>query len=94
MLDPHPASQSLAYLTATEALARFEDGSLTSHALVGALLDRIIALDGPGGPIALHTIAAIAHDALEVAHQRDVERANGQRRGPLHGLPVLIKDNI
>ena len=94
MLDPHPASQSLAYLTATEALARFEDGSLTSHALVDALLDRIIALDGPGGPIALHAIAAVAHDALEVAHQRDVERANGQRRGPLHGLPVLIKDNI
>ncbi len=94
MLDPHPQSQPLAFLSATEVLAKFDDGSLTSHQLVDALLDRIIALDGPGSPIALHAIAAVAHDALEVAHQRDLERANGEIRGPLHGVPVLLKDNI
>jgi amidase len=59
-----------------------------------ALLDRVSALNGPDGPIALHAVAAIAHDALEVARQRDSERANGTIRGPLHGVPVLIKDNI
>jgi len=94
VLDPHPQSQPLAFLSATEILAKFDDGSLTSHHLVDTLLERIIALDGPGGPIALHAIAAVAHDALAVAEQRDVERKNGDIRGPLHGVPVLIKDNI
>lgn len=94
MLDPHPQSQPLAFLSATEVLTCFDDGSLTSYRLVDALLDRISALNGPDGPIALHAVAAVAHDALEIARQRDSERANGTIRGPLHGVPVLIKDNI
>ncbi len=53
---------------------------------------RIEALDrsGPG----LNAIRVIAPDALDVARQLDTEIASGQIRGPLHGIPVVLKDNI
>jgi amidase len=41
-----------------------------------------------------NSIAVISPLALTVAHQRDVERKKGKIRGPLHGIPILIKDNI
>ena len=61
--------------------------------VVRTLLDRIAALDGPG-EIHLQAVLALAPDALTVAEQLDAERAAGRVRGPLHGVPVLIKDNI
>lgn len=92
--DPHPESADLGYLGATEILGRFADGSLTAAALVEALLARIDAVDDPSGPVGLRAVAAVAADARAVAAERDAERARGDVRGPLHGVPVVVKDNI
>lgn len=73
---------------------RFEDGSLSSSALVETLLERVTVIDDPGGGIGLRSIAALADDARSVAGVRDAERRRGEVRGPLHGVPVVVKDNI
>ena len=92
--DPHPPTAELGYLGVADVLAGFEDGSLSSAGLVGALLERIAAVDDPAGPVGLRAVAALAPDAREVAAERDAERARGAVRGPLHGVPVMVKDNI
>ncbi len=94
MTDPHPQSADLAFASAHEATARLEAGELTSAELVETLQRRIAALDGPGTTTELRAIAALADDAGALAAARDAERARGEARGPLHGLPVLIKDNV
>ena len=91
--DPHPPTAELARATATEIAAELADGRTTSVALVTALLERIRVIDGPGD-IELNAVLALAPDALDTAARLDAERAAGQVRGPLHGVPVLIKDNI
>lgn len=55
-------------------------------------LDRIAAIDKKGPK--LNSIIEINPDALSIAKQCDEERMKGKVRGPLHGIPVLIKDNI
>ncbi len=70
----------------------FADGNLTSVALVKAYMARIEAFDN-AGPL-LNSIQAIHPDALAQAARLDQERANGSVRGPLHGVPILLKDNI
>ncbi len=67
-------------------------GATTSASLVGAYLARIDALDRRGP--AVHAIRCLAPDAGEQAERLDGERAQGRIRGPLHGIPVLVKDNI
>ena len=64
----------------------------TSEALVRAYLARIDAVDR-GGP-ALHSVIAVNPHAVDDARRLDAERRAGRVRGPLHGVPVLIKDNI
>ncbi len=65
---------------------------ITSELLVQTLIARIEALDrGAGG---LQAVIAINPQAIEDARALDAERAAGQVRGPLHGLPVLVKDNV
>ena len=92
--DPHPSSADTAYLGVDGIRRRFADGSLTSAGLVDTLLARIAALDDPAGPYGLRSIAAVADDARQVAAERDLERSRGDVRGPLHGVPVVVKDNI
>ena len=94
MTDPHAPSADLAYLSVAEIEGRLAAGTLTSLALVSALLERIAAIDAPHSPVALRAIAALAPDALEVAAERDAERRDGRVRGALHGIPVVIKDNV
>ncbi|MFI5036474.1 MAG: amidase family protein [Acidimicrobiales bacterium] len=94
MTDPHPDSAMIAYRGAAELLDDLASGAQTSSAVVAALLERMAALDDPNSPVALRSIAAIAADAGSVARERDDERAGGRLRGPLHGVPVLIKDNV
>jgi len=64
-------------------------GALSSVELTEAYLDRIGRLD----PL-LHAVIETNPDALEIAARRDAERRAGRSRGPLHGIPVLLKDNI
>lgn len=67
-------------------------GELSSQALTRAYLDRIAAVDDAGP--ALNAIIETNPQALAEAAARDAERAAGKLRGPLHGIPVLLKDNI
>ncbi|HEV7693586.1 MAG TPA: amidase family protein, partial [Hyphomonadaceae bacterium] len=67
-------------------------GRTTSEALVQAYLDRIEKLDRSGPT--LRSIISINPQAIEQARALDAERKAGHIRGPLHGIPVLIKDNI
>jgi amidase len=71
---------------------RMRTGALSSRALTQACLDRIEALDrrGPG----LRSVLETNPDALRTAGELDGERMAGRVRGPLHGVPVLLKDNI
>jgi len=67
-------------------------GRYTSRQLVELYLRRIEALDR-GGP-ALRSIAEVNPDALRLADELDAERRKSGPRGPLHGIPIVIKDNI
>jgi amidase len=94
MTEPHEASADVAYADVAELRRRLADGSLTSEALVRGLLDRISAIDAADSAIALRSILAVSQDAIADARRRDKERAAGIASGPLHGIPVVVKDNI
>jgi len=67
-------------------------GRTTSARLTRAYLDRIARMDRTGPT--LRSIIAVNPDALAQARALDAERKAGRIRGPLHGVPILIKDNI
>jgi amidase len=69
----------------------FASGALTAEKLVGLYLARIAAYDQAGPK--LNAIILINPNALEEARLLDAERKLGKIRGPLHGIPVLVKDN-
>jgi amidase len=71
---------------------RMQSGALTARALTEAYLVRIEALDRQGP--ALRSILETNPDALPIADALDAERKAKGARGPLHGIPVLLKDNI
>jgi amidase len=91
--DPHPATAHLVAATAASIADDLAAGRTTSVALTRSLLDRIEALDA-AGPVELRAVLALSADALDQAARLDAERAAGTVRGPLHGVPVLVKDNI
>ena len=66
-----------------------ESGAVTSRALVEAYQKRIGELDHD-----LHAVIELNPDALAIADALDAERKTKGARGPLHGIPILIKDNI
>ncbi|MBK5356147.1 amidase [Pseudomonas sp. TH41] len=69
-----------------------ERNQLSAAALVRHLLHRVEALDKLGP--AINAIIELNPDALAIAEMLDQERQRGHIRGPLHGIPVLLKDNI
>lgn len=75
----------------SELQAAMTTGQLTSRDLVETYLARIEAYDQQGP--ALNAIADIAADALAQADARDAERLAQGPRGPLHGIPIIVKDN-
>lgn len=68
------------------------DGAVTSEQMVEIYLDRIDAIDRSGPT--LQSVLSINPAALDDARAADAARAAGETLGPLHGVPVLLKDNI
>jgi amidase len=71
---------------------KMKSGLMSSELLTRKYLRRIEQIDNNGPQ--LHAVIEINPDALTIARQMDEERKSGKVRGPLHGIPVLIKDNI
>ncbi len=87
-----PREDALFEKTAADLSAMMQRGELTSRALVERYLQRIAAMDKQGP--AINAVIELNPDAPAIAVAMDAERKAGKVRGPLHGIPVLIKDNI
>ena len=83
---------ALEELSIEDLQSRMKSGRDTAQSLVQQYLARIDALDQKGP--AVNAVIELNADAAAVAAQLDSERKAGKLRGPLHGIPVLIKDNI
>ncbi len=79
-------------LTISDMQALMVAGDLTAVSLTEGYLARIDAIDRTGPT--LNAVIELNPDALAIAAQLDAERAAGDVRGPLHGIPILLKDNI
>lgn len=96
--QPHPAGAASATAfefdeaTVADLQARMTSGALTADVLCTAYLARIEAVDRSGPR--LNAVIEVNPDALAIARDLDSERRAGRIRGPLHGIPVLVKDNI
>jgi amidase len=91
---PAPTSSSQKPFSVVEASitdmrTAMEHGRVTSHDLVQQYLIRIALYEDK-----LNAVITINRNALQEADERDRERAQGKTRGPLHGIPVALKDNI
>jgi amidase len=87
--------------TVAQLQAQMAAGRLTSEQLTRAYLQRIRKLDqgssgddGDAGSLGVNSIIELNPDALALARQADEQRRKGVVLGPLHGIPVLLKDNI
>nr|XP_061812196.1 uncharacterized protein LOC133603061 [Nerophis lumbriciformis] len=78
--------------TLPELSADLSSGEVTSAALVGAYLERIEQVDRSGP--ALQSVLIVNPHALREARLLDAKRNKGYELGPLHGIPILLKDNI
>jgi amidase len=78
--------------TVAQLQAEMASGQLTSVELTKEYIKRIVALDqnGPG----VNSVIELNPDALEMARNADFLRKRGILLGPLHGIPVLLKDNV
>jgi len=78
--------------TISELQEKMESGELTARRLAELYLERIAAVD-KSGPC-LNAVIETNPNALDIADALDAERKAGKTRGALHGIPVLVKDNI
>ncbi len=83
---PHP---ELAESSIANLVGQLSRGERTSVELVQRYRERIAALDDK-----LHAVLEVNREAEQIAERLDRERAAGKLRGPLHGIPILVKDNI
>ncbi len=88
----HSTAIDVVELSVAGAQSKLASGQLTSRALTQAYLDRIAKID-KAGP-SLNSIIELNANALNDADLLDAERKAGKLRGPLHGIPLLLKDNI
>lgn len=88
--DPGP--DSLIEVTIAELQNRMNTGKLTAVELVRQYKARIAAIDRNGPKV--NSVLELNPDAEEIARALDKERAEKGPRGPLHGIPMLLKDNI
>lgn len=89
---PRPAPFELDEATIAELQQGMRDGKYTARSLAERYLARIDELDQKGP--ALNQVLELNPEALAIADQLDAERRAKGPRGPLHGIPVLLKDNI
>jgi len=87
-----PAAFELDEVTIAELQSGMSSGKYTAQSLARKYLDRVEDIDRRGP--AINSVIEINPDALAIAADLDKERKAGRVRGPLHGIPVLIKDNI
>jgi amidase len=87
-----PADFALNEATIDVLQQKMQQGVYTARSIAELYLKRIEQIDkaGPG----LHAVIEVNPDALAIADQLDQERKAGKVRGPMHGIPVLVKDNI
>lgn len=90
--QPITESFSVEEKSITELQAALTAGDINSEQLVEAYLMRIATLDRDGPR--LGSVLSLNADALAIARALDSERAQNGPRGPLHGIPILLKDNI
>jgi amidase len=91
--EQHPADEfALNEITIAELQQKMERKQYSARDLTELYLTRIAAID-KAGPT-LNSVIELNKDALRIADEMDKERAAGKVRGPMHGIPVLIKDNI
>ena len=91
--QPWPLSSfELEGVSITDLHAGMVSGRWTSRELTEAYLNRVEEVDGRGPT--LRSVIETNPDALEIAEALDQELAAGQVRGPLHGIPIFLKDNI
>jgi len=89
--EPSPAPTKFNEATIADLQAQMASGHLTSVQLTQFYLKRIKQLDEKGG---FNSVIELNPDALDLAQKADAERRRGMVRGPMHGIPVLLKDNI
>ncbi len=89
---PAPAAFELDEITIADLQAGMSSGKYSAHSITKKYLDRIDDIDKRGP--AINSIIELNPDAAAIASEMDRERKAGRVRGPLHGIPVLIKDNI
>lgn len=82
-------SAELEEITVVELQAKMRSGELTAKSLAEKYLARIKEIDPK-----INSVIELNPDALKIAEELDKERKKGKIRSPLHGIPVLIKDNI
>src|SRR3954471_10805600 len=87
-----PAAFPLEEATIAQLQEAMSAGRYTSRRLVELYTERINAIDRDGPT--LRAVIELNPDALSIADALDAERKSGRVRGPLHGIPILIKDNI
>jgi len=88
-ISAQTSSFALEEKTVTELQAIMQKGEMTSRQITQTYLTRISDLDKK-----LNSFIELNPDALAIADQMDAERKAGKLRGPLHGIPIAIKDNI
>ncbi len=82
-------SFELEEVTVSELQDAMKSGKMSSRQITQKYLDRIKEIDGK-----LNSVIEVNPDALQIADEMDKERKAGKIRSPLHGIPILIKDNI
>src|SRR5947207_1708217 len=87
--QPKQPPFSVVEASISDMQAALKSGRITSHELVQQYLTRIATYEDK-----LHAAITINPNALKEADERDRERAAGKVRGPLHGIPIALKDNI
>jgi amidase len=90
--EPASGEFILSEITIDDLQQKMQSGELTARSIAEMYLKRIQEID-KAGP-ALNSVIELNPDALGIADTLDKERKEGKVRGPLHGIPVLIKDNI